>query len=62
MSTELEQLVIRLVGEGKSYKKVIDDAVADTEQAVQEVTALTVDVQKAQDAAMEKAAAITESL
>lgn len=62
MSTELEQLVIRLVGEGKSYKKVIDDAVADTEQAVQEVTALTVDAQKAQDAAMEKAAAITESL
>lgn len=62
MSAELEQLVIRLIGEGQSYQKVLDDAVAGTEQAVTEIENLTEEAAATQTEAMDKAAAITDAL
>jgi len=61
-ATELERLVVRLVGEGSDYEKVINEAVAQTEQAARKITALTQTEMASQNAAMEEAARITEAV
>lgn len=40
MITELQQLVVRLVGDGTSYKKMLDDANKETEEASERVEQL----------------------
>lgn len=61
-ASELERLVVRLVGEGNDYERVLDDATAQTEKAAKEIGALTEDAMAAQNAAMEEAARITNAL
>lgn len=56
---ELEKLVIRLVGDGSSYKKVLTAAVADTEKAANQIKSLTDKEMGAHNKAMTEAARIT---
>jgi len=61
-ATELERLMVRLVGEGSDYERVLDEAVAATEQATKQINALTETEMAAQNAAMEEAARITHAV
>jgi len=61
-ATELERLVVRLVGEGSDYERVLDDAVAQTEQAARKIEALTEKEMAQQNASMEEAARVVQAV
>ncbi|MBU0847697.1 phage tail tape measure protein, partial [Patescibacteria group bacterium] len=61
-ATELERLVVRLVGEGSGYDKVLKDAVVKTEKAAKSIGALTEKEMAAHNRAMQEAARITEAV
>ena len=61
-ATELERLTVRLVGEGSNYQKVLDEAVAATEQAAVKIDAITKNEMASQNTAMEEAARITRAV
>jgi hypothetical protein len=58
---ELERLVIKLVGEGSDYKKVLDSAVRDTDKAVVDIERSVKGAMGAQNKAMREAAKITKA-
>ncbi len=60
--TELERLVIRLVGDGKSYKQVLETAVRDTEKTVKDIESQVKAAVSAQNRALAEGAAITDAL
>jgi len=61
-AVELERLVVRLVGEGKGYEKVLNVAVAKTAKAGRKIGAITETQMAAQNSAMEEAARITHAV
>ena len=58
-ATELERLVVRLVGEGSDYKKVLDDAVRQTKGASRQIERVTEGAMGKHNRAMAEAASIT---
>lgn len=61
-ATELERLVIRLLGDASEYKKVLDEAEKDTKQAAKDIEKAAALAIKAQNEAMAEAARITASV
>lgn len=58
---ELESLVVRLVGDGSGYDRVLKEAVRDTKVATEKIEAATDAAMAEQNAAMREAAAITRA-
>lgn len=56
---ELERLVVRLVGDGTNYTKVLDKAVKDTTSAAQKIDKTTKEAMGTNNKAMKEAAAVT---
>lgn len=60
--TELESLVVRLVGDGSDYEEILRSAVEETRQAVEDVEHAAKDAMAAQNRALADAARITEAV
>ena len=60
--TELERMVVRIVGEGKQYEQVLGNAVRNTTKAADKIDKLTAEQLSKQNRSMEEAAKITQSL